>query len=82
MLKDFLAVTGLSWDLDLKRSGTERTMANQMDLAPEWRRKCCIISKIPVVRYSDVPASWREDNKEAKEEERQQFHSLRKYGKY
>ena len=37
MLEDFLAVIGLSWILDLKRSGTELKMANQMDLGIERR---------------------------------------------
>ena len=32
MQKDFLEVIGLSWGLDPKRSGTELTMANLMDL--------------------------------------------------
>ena len=41
MLVDSLAVIGLSWSLDLKRSGTELTMANQMDFGIERRRKCC-----------------------------------------
>ena len=39
MLVDSLAVIGLSWGLDLKRSGTERTIANQMDLGTELQRK-------------------------------------------
>ena len=46
----------------LERSGTELTMANEMDLGTERRRKWCRISKIPVIRYSDVPVPWREDN--------------------
>ena len=75
MQKDFFAVIGLSWELDLKRSGTELTMANQMDLGIERRRKCCRISQDPVIRCSVVPAPWREDNWEAKKEERQQFTS-------
>ena len=62
MQKDFLAVIGLSWCPDPKRCGTELAMANQMDLGNERWRKCCRISKIPVIRYSDVPAPWREDN--------------------
>ena len=61
-LDDFLAVIGLSWRLNPKRSGTELTMANQKDLGIEQRRKCCRISKIPVIQYSDVPAPWREDD--------------------
>ena len=39
MLKDSLAVSGLSWDLDLKRSRAELTMANQMDLVTELQGK-------------------------------------------
>ena len=39
MQKDFFAVIGLSWSLDPKRSGTERTMANQMDLGMETAEK-------------------------------------------
>ena len=35
MLKDSLAVIGLSKGLDLRRSGTELTIANQMDLGTE-----------------------------------------------
>ena len=35
MLKDFLAVIGLSEGLDLKRSDTELTIANQMDRIAE-----------------------------------------------
>ena len=38
MQKDFLAVTGLSQGLDLKRSGTKLTMANQTDLGIELRK--------------------------------------------
>ena len=40
----------------------ELTIANQMDLGIELRRKCCRISKDPVIRYSVVPVPWREDN--------------------
>ena len=40
-LEDFLAVIGLSWGLDQKSSGTELTMAYQMDLGLERRRKSC-----------------------------------------
>ena len=32
-LEDILAVIGLSWGLDQKRSGTELTMAYQVDLS-------------------------------------------------
>ena len=46
----------------LERSGTELTMANQMDLGIERRRKCCRISQNLVIRHSDVPVPWREDN--------------------
>ena len=31
---------GLSWGLDRKRSGTELTITNQMDLGTEVQRKC------------------------------------------
>ena len=40
MQKDFLSIIGLSQGLDLKRSGTELTIANQMDLGIELQRKC------------------------------------------
>ena len=40
MQKDFLAVIGRSQGLDLKRSGTELTSANQKDLGIELQRKC------------------------------------------
>ena len=62
MLKDSLAVIGHSWDLDLKRSGTELTIANQMDLGTELQRKCCRTSQGPVIRCSGVPVPWREEN--------------------
>ena len=62
MLKDSLAVTGLSQGLDLKRSGTELTIANQMDLGIELQRKCCRTSQDPVIRYSAVPVPWRDEN--------------------
>ena len=62
MLKDSLAVIGLSLGLDLKRSGTELTTANQMDLGTELQRRCCWTSQDPVIRYSVVPVPWREEN--------------------
>ena len=52
MLKDSLAVIGLSWDLDLKRSLSEFTNANKMDFGIQLRRKCGKISQDPVIRYS------------------------------
>ena len=55
MPKDSLAVIGLSWGQNLKRGGTELTIANQMDLAT-WQE--------PVIEYSVVPVPWREENKE------------------
>ena len=39
-LVDSLAVNGLSWGLDHKRSGTELTMTYKVDLGVERRRKC------------------------------------------
>ena len=70
MLKDSHAVIGLFWGLDLKRSGTELTIANQMDLGNELQKKYCSTSQDPVILYSVVPVPWREENQEAKEEER------------
>ena len=61
-LDNFLAVIGLSWGLDLRRSGTELTMAYQVDLGPERRRKCCWTSQDPVIRYSVAPVPWKEEN--------------------
>ena len=49
----------LSQGLDLKRIGTELTIANQMDLGIELQRKCCRISQDLVIRYSVVPVPWR-----------------------
>ena len=66
MQKHFLTVIGLSQGVDLKRSGTELTIANQMDLGIELQRKCCITSQDPVIRYSNVPVLWGEDKQEAK----------------
>ena len=40
-LDTFLAVIGLSLDPDLRSSGTELRIANQVDLGLERRRKCC-----------------------------------------
>ena len=40
-LEDFLAVVGLSWGLDQKRSVADLLMACQVDLGVERRRKCC-----------------------------------------
>ena len=51
--------TGLSQGLDLKRSGTELTIANQMDLGIELQRNSCRISQDPVIRYSVVPVLRR-----------------------
>ena len=59
MQKDSLAVVGLFWGLDLKRSGTELTIANKMDLGIELRRKCCRVSKDPGIRCSVVLVLWR-----------------------
>ena len=47
--------------------GSEKKWYRTFDGNPDgsWNRtaeKCCIISKIPVIQYSDVPAPWREDN--------------------
>ena len=52
MLKDSLAVIGLSEGLDLKRSGTELTIANQMDLGIERRRNAAEFRQI---RSSGIP---------------------------
>ena len=41
MLVESLADIGLSQGLDLKRSGTELTTTNQMDLGTELQRTCC-----------------------------------------
>ena len=40
MLVDSFAVIGLSWGIDLKRSGAELTIKNQMDLGTELQREC------------------------------------------
>ena len=76
MLKDPLAVIGLSLGLDLKRSGTELAIANQMDLGTELQRKCCSTSQDRVILYSVVAVPWREENSEAKMEERHQYTSI------
>ena len=62
MLKDSFAVIGLSQSLDLTRSGTELTIANQMNLGTELQRKCCRTSQDLVIRCSVVPVPWREEN--------------------
>ena len=68
----FLSVIGLSWSLDLKRSGTELTIANHMDLGTELQRKCCSTSQDLVILHSVIPVPCREENQEAKEVERHQ----------
>ena len=76
-----IPITGLSLGLDLKRSGRELTMTSQMDLGIERRRKCFRISKIPVIRYSDVPALGEKTI--TKHSRRKDNNSLQqKYGKY
>ena len=61
--------------------GSEKKRHGTHDGKTRWifgirrQRKCHRISKIPVIRHSDVPAPWREDNQEATEEERQEFTS-------
>ena len=62
--------------LDLKRRGTELTIANQMDLGIELQRKCCWISQKPIILCSAVPVPWREENSEAKKVERSQYTSM------
>ena len=62
MLKDSLAVIGLFQGLDLKMSGTDLTIAGQMDLGTELQRKCCSTSQDLVILYSVVPVPWREEN--------------------
>ena len=59
MLKYSLAVIGLSKGLDLKRSATELTIANQMDLGIELQRKCCRTTQDQVILFSVVPVPWR-----------------------
>ena len=48
--------------LDLKRRGTELTIANQMDLGIELQRKCWWISQKPIILYSVAPVPWRKEN--------------------
>ena len=70
MIVDSFAVIGLSWGLDLKRSGTELVIANQMDLGTELQRECCSTSQDPVIRCSVVPVpSVRRIKKQSKWEE-------------
>ena len=61
MLVNFFAVSGFSWGLDLKSSSTELTMAYQVDLGVERRRKCDELRRI---WSSDIPLyqPWRGDN--------------------
>ena len=49
MLKDSLAVIGLSLGLDLKRSGRELTIKNLMDLGSE------LAAELRRIRSSDIP---------------------------
>ena len=62
--------------LDLKRSGTELTIAIQVDLGIELQRKCCWIAQKPIIRYSLVPVPWREENSEAKKVGRSQYTTM------
>ena len=52
MLKDSFAVVGLSLGLDLKRSGTELTIANQMDIGIELQGNVADLRRI---WSSDIP---------------------------
>ena len=82
MQKYFLAVIGLSCGLDLKRSGTELTIANQMDLGNELRRRCCRIFE--GFRSSDIPLYQCFGERTIKKQNRRKdINTLqRKYGKY
>ena len=73
MLADFLAVIGLSWGLDQKRSGTERTLTDVTDHGINQRKTWWQISQDPVIQYFVPPVPLREENYEAKEEERSQY---------
>ena len=76
MLANSLAVIGLSWGLDQKRSGTEPTLINETDPGIEWQKKWCWLSLDPVIQYFVPPVPLREENYEAKEEARSQFTSM------
>ena len=54
LLADFLALIGLSQGLDLKRSGTELAITNQMDLGTELQGKWCWISQNTIIQCSVV----------------------------
>ena len=73
MLANSLAVIGLSWGLDHKKNGAERTLTNQMDPGDRMAQE---ISLDLVIRYFVPPAPLREENYEANEGERSQDTSM------
>ena len=76
-LDNFLAVIGLSWGLDPRKSGAELTMAYQVDIGRKQWRKCCWTLRNLVILRSVAPVPWKEDNEEANWEERQLYNSHR-----
>ena len=52
----------LSWGLDPRKSGAERTMAYQVDVGRRQRRKCCGTLRNLVILYAFAPERWKEDN--------------------
>ena len=76
MLENSLAVIGLSWGLDQKKSGVEPTLTNQMDHGIEWQKKWWQISLDLVIQCFVLPVPWREENYEAKKGERSQYTSM------
>ena len=61
-LDNFLAVIGLFLGLDPRKSGTELTMAYQVDIGRKQWRKCCRTSRNLVILYSVVAVPWKKYN--------------------
>ena len=76
MLAKSLTVIGLSWDQDQNKNGTEPLLRNRMDHGIEGQKNMMVISQDPVIQYFVPPVPLREDNYEAKEEERSQYTTM------
>ena len=73
-LANSLAVIGLYWDLDQKKSGSEPTLTNQTDHGIEWLKKWIQISLDLVIRFFVLLVPLREENYEGKGRRKKSTH--------